>query len=85
MEIWLRRKTKLSLHNQTLRKKMTSGTLICIPKNCTIDEPRVVFDNKYDRYTLIVLTSNKGIRIILGADFKATTNEQYCFFSNRTL
>ena len=46
---------------------MTAGTLINIPKQYTLDEPWVIFDNYYDIYTIVSLVNEKGTRMLLGA------------------
>lgn len=58
---------KISFAQANTNISKTAGTLICIPKNYTNDKSKIIFYNKYDRYTLIALTNNRGSRIILGA------------------
>ena len=46
---------------------VTAGTLISIPKQYTLEEPRAIFYEHHDRYTFVSLVNEKGTKIILGA------------------
>ena len=61
------KKDKIISTQANIKTNQTTGTLICIPKTYAIDEPKVGFDDKIDRYTLAALTYIRGNRIILGS------------------
>ena len=51
-----KRKEKIIFTQENTYTNMSGGTLICIPDNYAMDEPEVVFDKDFDRYTFVALT-----------------------------
>ena len=46
---------------------MTAGNLISIPKQYTLEEVKVIFDEHSDIYTFVLLVNEKAAEMTLGA------------------